>query len=706
MTTWQRRLRFGVAVFIGALAVVLVLSLRRGRAPAPAPILVPHAGPNVVAESTSGRSVRVLGGKPDISVDHYDRLVQYADGRTALTGVTFKVLQRRGRDFTIRAASAVVVGQSPNEDVRLTGDVEIASSDGLLVRTEEASYDHAHGVVSAPGAVTFSKAGLSGSAVGLRYERSPDVLSLLDRVLIHRAAGPDGEGAIDIEAGAASLARGEKAMRFGRGVQVTRPGQTMSAEALTAELSEDEQRVRRLELRGASRVAGSPKAAGGVRTLQARDIDLDYADDGRTLQHAMLTGDAAVELAGSAEGAVQRLAAQSVDIGLGPGGAVLTSLLAHSRVVLDLAADRSSPARTIRAGVLQAAGPVGSGLTAATFADGVEFRESPRAPGAPRAATSSTLALTLGDGFGRIDSASFRGGVVFTEGGLTARSREAQYDVTAGTLRLSGRDDRSGRAPQVSDERATIEGDTIDIVLDGRKITANGSVKTEMRGAEGAGSQDGARARVPAMLQADRSVRAAAARLVYDGDAALATYSGGVDLWQDQVAIQAETIVLDERKGGLSAVGHVVARMQFEPTGAAATGREAPPMVVTAARMAYDDDARRVAYTGGAHLSGGEGDLSAEQVAVFLKAGARQMERLEADGKVTLRLSEGRRADGARLVYQAGAEQYDVTGAPARLRDAFGDTTGRSLTFYRSAATIVVDGREQKRTELRREIKR
>jgi hypothetical protein len=82
------------------------------------------------------------------------------------------------------------------------------------------------------------------------------------------------------------------------------------------------------------------------------------------------------------------------------------------------------------------------------------------------------------------------------------------------------------------------------------------------------------------------------------------------------------------------------------------------------------------------------------------------MDRLEADGAVTLRAADGRRAAGGRLIYRAEAGQYDISGAPATLDDTFGETTGRLLTFFRSTARIVVDGKEQKRTELRREIKR
>jgi lipopolysaccharide export system protein LptA len=711
MTRWQRRLRLGLAAFIAGLAVTLVVSLRLAKAP-PTPILIPRHDPNVVSESTAGRSVRVLGGKPDITVEHYDTMLQYADGRVRLTGVRFKVLQRRGRDFAITSARADVVGRSPNEDVQLKGDVEIRSTDGLVVRTEEASYDHAQGVVRAPGAVRFSRGGLEGTAIGLRYERNLDLLSLLDRVVIHRDAAA-GDGATDVEAGSASLARAEKVVRFGHGVRLRHAGETLSADGMAATLAGDSERLQKLELRGASRLYGSPKADGGLKAMQARDIDLAYAGDGKTLQHATANGDAGIELGGAGGGAGRRLSGQFMDIALAADGTTPTSILAQKAVVLELLADSSTPARTIRSGVFQAGGTAGSGLKAAAFGDGVDFRETPPAPAAPRTATSSTLALTLGDGFGRIQSARFGGGVVFTEGALTARAHDAQYGVDAGTLHLSGRNDKTGRAPQVLDDRASIEGDAVDVQLDGRKIAADGSVRTEMSAdpqpADRLGSRQAAgsaQARVPAVLQADKPVRAAAGHLEYDGGAHLATYTGGVDLWQDQVSIKADTVVVDERSGGLSARGAVVSRMAFDRADGAGKAQEPATTVVTSDRMAYDDEARRVVYTGRVHLNGAAGDLSADEISVFLRAGTREMERLEANGAVSLRASDGRRATGKGLVYRAQTEQYDVVGAPARLDDTFGQTTGRLLTFSRSTARIVVDGKEQKRTELRREIKR
>jgi LPS export ABC transporter protein LptC len=699
MTSWQQRLRLGLAFFIVILTVTLVVSLRRPSGPA-APLILPaKTDPNAVAESTSGRSLRLLGGKPDISIEHYDKLVQYADGRTRLTGVRFVVLQRRGKDFTITSATADIVGQAPNLDVVLKGSVEIASTDGLDVRTDEAAYANARGIVSAPGAVEFTRSGLKGTSVGMTYDKARDLLSLLAQVVIQGDRGPGGESGVDIQAGAASMARAERAMRFERGVQLVREGETIGADEATAYLTEDEKRVQRLELRGSAHVTGSPKADGGLKAMQARDIDLTYAADGKTLQRALLNGDAAIDLAGSAG---RRLSGQLIDIGLAPDGTTVTLILARGQVGLELYQDGATPARTIRSGLLQASGAPGAGLKAAVFSDGVDFRESPPAPAAARIARSSTLALALENGFSKIESARFGGGVRFEEGSLRATARDADYGMAAGTLHLSGQDEKTRRAPEVIDERATIEGERIDVQLDGKKITASASVKTEMHdGGDRAGLHH-----PPSMLKADKPVHATADHLAYDSGAALATYGGGVELWQDELSIKAETIVIDNQKGGLTARGNVVSNMLFDQIDSRTKANEQVRSVVTAPDMVYEDTTRSVTYAGGVHLDGHQGDLTADRIVLFLEEGGRKVDRLEADGAVSLRTPEGRKALGKHLTYRASAEQYDMAGSPVKLNDEFGETTGNSLTFFRSADRIVVDGKEQKRTELKRAIKR
>ncbi|HEX7486214.1 MAG TPA: LPS export ABC transporter periplasmic protein LptC, partial [Vicinamibacterales bacterium] len=319
-------------VFIVVLAVTLVVSLRRPPVRSTPKPLPTKSDPAAVLESTSGRLVRALGAKQDISVEHYDRLVQYADGRTKLTGVTFKVLQRRGRDFVITSKNAEVTGQAPDVDVVLRGAVNITSTDGLTLRTEEASYVNAEGVVRAPGAVAFARGGLRGTAVGMTYDKARDVLWLLDSVAIHHDRDAKGEGEADILAGAAGMAHRDKYMRFERGVTIVREGQKIEATGAVAYLTQDEEHIQMLELRGSSRVTGAPKADGGLKAMRARDINLTYAPDGQTLQRAVLSGDGAIDIAGSASSAGRSLSGQFIDIGLAPDGATMTSLVAREKV--------------------------------------------------------------------------------------------------------------------------------------------------------------------------------------------------------------------------------------------------------------------------------------------------------------------------------------------------------------------------------------
>ncbi len=708
MTPWQRRLRHGLALFILLLAVTLGVLLRRPvQKTAQAPALA-RTDPRAVVESVKGRSVRLLGAKEDISIERYEWMGTYADGRTKVTDGVFKVLQRGGRDFLIKAHDAEMKGQSPNVDVTLKGAVEVASSDGLLLKTEEATYVDGEGLVRAPGPVAFTRGRMAGTAVGMTYDKNRDVLWLLDKVVIRNQPDEKGEDGADIEAGAAGLARADKYMRFERGVKIVRNAQTISADAGVAYLTPDEKRIQMLELRGSSRVGGVPKADGGLRNLAARDMDLTYAEDGKTLQRAVLSGDGVIDLAGAAGSAGRRLSGQFVDIGMGPDGSVVTALLAREKVVLDLFADKATPARTIKSGALQGTGTPEAGLTNATFSEGVDFRESPAPPAKPRVARSSTMDLALKNGFSSIESAHFGGGVQFEQGTMTATSREARYAIAAGTLNLSGAEEKTGRQPQVLDEQATIEGRRIDIGLDTNQVTAAELVKTEMRGSPqpgGRGVTSGQPHR-PAMLKPDKPVYAIADHLVYDSSSSHAVYTGNSQLWQEETRIKAEKIVVDDQTGNLTASGGVDSRMILDQANSETNAKEPFRSVATAADLVYDDSVRRVTYTGTARLNGPDGDLTADKIEIYLLEGGSEVDHLEAYTGVNLRTPDGRKASGSRLTYVAKIDQYTMSGLPVTLEDETGQTTGNSLIFFRSTDRILVDGKEQRRTELKRGIKR
>jgi hypothetical protein len=85
------------------------------------------------------------------------------------------------------------------------------------------------------------------------------------------------------------------------------------------------------------------------------------------------------------------------------------------------------------------------------------------------------------------------------------------------------------------------------------------------------------------------------------------------------------------------------------------------------------------------------------------------VERLEAyppasspaPAAVSITTPDGRRATGDRLKYLSDGERYEMIGAPVRIVEECRETTGKTLTFFRSADRIVVDGNEQTRTEVR-----
>jgi LPS export ABC transporter protein LptC len=694
MTPWQRRLRFGIGLFIPLFAGVVFFSLRTPPAkPSEQPVVAKD--PKAMVQSTKGRITSAAGAKQKFTLD-YDVLLTYPNGALKGTGVKVFVPQRAGRDFTIWSKDAETNGDQSL--VTMKGDVRLATSDGLTLETPEAAYSNGDGMVRAPGAVAFSKGSMHGTAVGMTYDRNRDVLWLLDRVEIHMES-KDGRPGSDVTAGAVGFARLDKYVRFERGMNLVREGQTIEADGAVAYLTEDEQHIQMLELRGASRISGHDPAPGGLKSMSSRDMNLNYREDGTTLERALLSGSGAIDLAGqSPRDRGAHLAGEWIDIALAGDGTTVTGLVGRDNVGLSLPAEKGTPARVIRSTSLEATGTDREGLTRATFGEGVEFHETPAPPAKPRVGRASVMTLTLKGGFNSIEAARFNGNFRFEEGGMTARARDARYVLSSGTLDMEGPDERTGDPPQVVDEQVSIQGRRIAIRVEGRHITATDAVKSNIRPGKSAAAPDRP-TRVPAMLDQDQPVSATSDSLEYDGATSKAVYTGHAQLWQGDTAIKAQTVTLDDATGNLTASGGVVSRMALRRTDEATKKTEAVQSLVTAADMVYEDALRRATYSGSVHMIGPEGDLTADRLEIFLTKEGKEVDRMEAYTGITLKTPEGRKATGVRLTYLARDERYLMTGAPVKIVEECRETTGKTLTFFRSTDRIIVDGNEQKRTE-------
>jgi lipopolysaccharide export system protein LptA len=692
MTPWQRRARVLVASFAIVFAVVVFFAFRRQPAGVAAPQLVP-LDPKAVVASTGGHVVHVKGTREDVAID-FDRQVSYKDGSSRLMNVKVTATDRRdGKVFTVTGKEGQVTENPSAYDMH--GDVRLTAHDGLTASTEHAAYSDTNGMLHAPGAASFAKGRFSGTGLGMIYDKNKDTITILDRAVIH--VGPDekGVGAADVTCATATFARREKFIHFERDVKIVRGGQTTETDEAIAHLSDDEKRIERVELHGSARIAEAAPAPGALQALSGRDMDLKYHGNDQVLEHALITGGAAIHVAGDPGSAGRQIAAATIDVTLGPDGSTPTGLVGRDAVELTFPAEQGSGARTIRANLLNARGEPGRGLTAARFTGNVDYRE--QLPDGERIAKSNTLDVALKPGMGDIEEAKFAGVVRFVEGALTARAAAARYLVPKGTVELSGSEAPPGTAtPHVVNEQIAVDATTIDLTLAGPKMTATGNVKSVLQPAKKADTK------VPAMLKQDQPVNVVGDTLDYDGTISKAIYTGSAQLWQADTSIRASRIVVDDKSGDLAASGgqsQVTTSVMLEQQNATTKATERVRSLGTSKEFVYEDAIRRATYTGDAHLSGPEGDMTAPKIELFLKPSGDELERAEAYENVTLHES-GRRTTGTRMTYFADTERYEVWGSPVRVVDECGgETVGSTLTFDKTHDTTVLDGKKQFRTQ-------
>ncbi len=707
---WQQRVRLLIVVSALAFAAALASTFR----PRPAPPAAPSIGstdPKAIVESAEGSTHRFNLNQEEVRVE-YRRQLTYQDGSNKLEDVTVTTERAGGRTFVIKGRQAEV---APGDSrIVLAGDVVMTASDGLQVETDQATYSQNDGVVRAEGPVAFRRGRTVGSGVGLHYTQQSDTLHILSQVVVDVSADPaegPSAGGTHITSGAVPFARQEHLLRFEGRMRAERAGQTIEGDLGIARLTAEEEKLETLEIRGNSSITGTPGAAGGLERMAGRDIDLEYASDGQTIERALVTGDGVLHLAGEPGQAGRRIEAATLELSLAPNGSTPTALTARQDVLFTLPAGTGATAvgsRVVRAQTFDSRGDPQRGLTSGRFSGDVQYREERVGPsgqagqagqaGQERRARSATLDVQLGPGMASIDEARFARGVRFDEGAMSATAAAARYLLGPGTLALSGSEPGMPR-PHLVNELLTVDAASIDIVLAGPEVTASGAVASEMKPAS---KEGGAGTVMPSMLEDDQPVSVSAERLVYDGVAGRATYTGNALLWQGDTSIKGASIRLDQKTGdlaGASAEGGAVATTsafdQRAKDGKVTRSRS----VTTAKAFLYEEALKRATYTGDAHMSGPQGDLTATKIELYLKTEGDELERAEAYEAVTL-VEKKRKTTGDRMTYFSVDERYLVTGAPVTIIDECGGKTiGRTLTFFQATDRILVDGNQQMRTQ-------
>jgi lipopolysaccharide export system protein LptA len=409
-----------------------------------------------------------------------------------------------------------------------------------------------------------------------------------------------------------------------------------------------------------------------------------------------------VEFAGTAGGAGRRISASTIDIGMSPDGATVTNLNAVDKVQVDLPAEAGAPARQIRSSILRATGAPGQGLQNAVFEGGTEFSETRPAngktPASERKVRSQRLIIDTKPGLGPIERADFRGNAHFEDGQIVADAPRALYSIDKDQLDLSPSKGDAGTGPILNNPQLRVEALNIQVSPSTEKLTADTDVRSLIKPQKKGDAKSSTR--MPVMLKQDQPVKVTANRLAYDG-VGEATYTGNAFMWQENGSrISGDTIVLNDKTGNLTARTNVRTVMMLTDEDPKTKTRKPTETRASGDMLVYDDAKRLATYTSTApakaQLTNIQGDMSGNRIDLFLKEGGGELERIEADANVSVKL-DTLYATGKHLVYKTVDDTYVLTGDPVVgiQKDSQGackQTDGNTMTYRRKEDSLLVEG--------------
>ena len=698
MSVWRRSVRGALILCVLGVGAAVVIGLRDRAEPARA-LVVERTDPDAVIQTRGSRVVQAdaLGENLRVVADRQDT---YQDGGLRLVdNVQVTVATREDRPGFVLTGNEATLDAGKTA-VELTGTVDMESSDGLSASTEHASYSDRDGVVRMPGPTTFRRDGLDATGDGAEYDRENDVLHLLDNARVDLISNTT---RTRIRSRVATLAQTDRYMEFSDDVTIETDSQRMMAGRARATLKSDGTTVETLDLMRDARIVGTDPQPGNLREMTARTIGITYDETGTALDTAVLTGGSHLEIAATDGATGSTIRSRSIRLTFDDDGTSLAELVARNEVELTLPVSQEAATQTVSANLLTVTGQSGAGLELARFDGDVTFREvSIDDDGAPVTTVTSAdrLDATLADGMTRLEETYFLGDVTFKNGDVVGVGDEAIYAIDEGRVELM-LGDSTGRAPRVEDGRGSVQANLIALDVNDGQITAEGEVESVLlTDPTDADTEPGPRR--PGLLEPSEPTYVTAGHLAYGGATDVAVYSQGARLWQAATEFIADRITLDEGNGNIGAEGNVRTRSMISQVNDETGRQEESISTGTAAEFIYDEALHRALYTTDAQLTGPRADLTADEIAVFLKADSRTLERIEATGQVELSMP-GRSVIGESLVYYDAEGRYEMEGGPVQIIEEVETqcrkTTGRTLTFFLTDNAVSVDGESEVRTE-------
>jgi LPS export ABC transporter protein LptC/lipopolysaccharide transport protein LptA len=659
-----RLVRGGLLVVLVGVSGVVVLSLR-GPSKPPAARPSPSPSPAPVNEGTRlggfvHRTVKTdKDGNVRESVVVRAQFIEGKDGeeqrlRGVEVNLTYMAKGQPGKAIIVADQGMYAPAQ---QKAIFQGHVHVTTEDGMDLKTDQLIYRGDHNSVKSDTHVEFKRKDLSGTARGFTYDGETGRLELLEDVNL-KIQDEDNPATL-IKSASADANREEGLMKFLGGVEVTQGSDRLKSDRLVVNFSDEDRVIHRAQAldnvdlwtSGATQLPGMTAATtgNGPRHLTCRRLDLWLRPD-RTLQQAVAGPDA--------------------DLTMMPGPKDPRERKRLRSDVLDFVFDDKGKLEELTA-----------------LKDTLFTTEAiPPSKAAPQTLQCKRFVAKIDPVTGQATIIEFLKDVSFARGPQKATSQRALYEGSKTTLTLT-------EDPVMTDEQQGTElhAETIEMKTDLGDVHAREGVRHILRGRSAV--------RAGLLGSKDDPTIITAGEFDYTAKTKLASYQHGVLLRSGKDEIRSGGLTIIERPDGkrhLEANARVISRMQPK----AATAGKVPATVESrAGEMTYDEVANQIVYKGDVYIRQGDIQTKSPEATLSLNPDGGSIKTLEAGDPVEVQQA-ARKATGSKGTYTPSTETMVLVGDNVTLVDATGQVQGRSLTFHVGDERVLVDGREEVRTQM------
>ncbi len=544
------------------------------------------------------------------------------------------------------------------------GHVVVQTADGFELKTELLNYRSDRGVARTDRPVTFKRKDMSGSATGVIYHVETGTVEMQSDVVVHLRDPDQVPG--EIRSQRALLEKDKGVIEFQGGVRVLQGGDALTAESYVVEFVKDTRAFRRasaygnvvltLRASGGGAVPGLAPASlqkSGPRVLRAPKLDLWFRPD-RSLE----------------------------EVSAGPG--------AELRLMPGPGAPDGP--RTLRARVLVFRMDGQGRLSEVQGQKESSFLSEPPAGShaPPLQGTCRAFVARLEPQSGEVQTIDFVRDVVFTRGVQSGSGGRGHFTAD-GWLRLQ-------RKPEIEDSarRMRLSAQTLQLQTRTGDLAARGGVRHVVQAQSSAPPTGGL------LSGGAAATLVAAEEFTYDQAQRATRYAGDALMRSGGDEIRAPKLSISERADGkrvLTAEDGVVSRLQAQPGKPAADGQPSDRTIEARAKlMVFDEGQGKIAYRQDVVLRQGRLVTRSPRADLMLTPDGRGLRTLVAGEPVEM-IEGQRKVSGLRATYTPEDGKIVVEGDKVLLSGPGQEAQGRTLTFHVGDDRIVVDGREESRTE-------